>query len=323
VRPGRPWRTVLAWGLAVPLLAWALVRTGGLEAGWPLVQVMAFTPYALALALLGLLAAVLLRRWVPALFLLLATLFLVLAVGPRAFGSPEPVGAGRPVRLLTSNLHFGRADPGQLLGLARARDVDLLVLSELTPEAERSLRDAGVDRLFPESVSDPRPGAMGAGIWSRWPLADRGRLETRAAQPVASVEVPDSIPFNLAGVHITAPEGPRSTSEWASDFDALPTAGTPGLPLILAGDFNATLDHERFRRLEATGFRDAGAETGRGLSFTWPSRIGWPPPVVLDHVLADRGIGFSDYDVESIGGSDHRAIYTELVLPPVTGPDGV
>jgi len=279
--------------------------------------VIAFTPYALVVSMLALLTTVLLRRWLPALFLTLAVALLVLAVGPRGFGSPEPVGQGRPVRVLAVNLHFGQADPGELLGLAGARDADLLVLSELTPEAVRALDRAGINRLYPEKVTKPRPGRLGAGIWSRWPLADRGLAATRPAQPAVSVKVPDSIPFELVGVQPTAPDGPRSTTEWTADLDALPRAGTAGLPLVLAGDFNATLDHDRLRRLITSGYRDAGASTGRGLAFTWPSRIGWPPPVALDHVLAERGIGITDFDVEPVTGTDHRAVFTELTLPAV------
>ncbi|HEX2357447.1 MAG TPA: endonuclease/exonuclease/phosphatase family protein, partial [Micromonosporaceae bacterium] len=39
--------TVLCWALAAPGLAWAAVRLGGVEVG-PLVQLLAFTPYAAA-----------------------------------------------------------------------------------------------------------------------------------------------------------------------------------------------------------------------------------------------------------------------------------
>ncbi|MDQ5894891.1 MAG: hypothetical protein QG596_1152, partial [Actinomycetota bacterium] len=68
-----------------------------------------------------------------------------------------------------------------------------------------------------------------------------------------------------------------------------------------------------------TGYRDAAEVTGNGLVSTWPSRLKFPLPVTIDHVLAEKGISFSVYDVEKIGGSDHRAVFTELMLPPVPG----
>lgn len=299
-----------------------LIRIGGLERGWPLVQVVAFTPYALAGSLLALLAVVLLRRWVPALLLTVTCLGFIVAVGPRGFGMADGIGHGRPVRILALNLHRGLADPAGLMALAGSRDADLVVLTEVTPGSVEALAGAGLDRLYPESVVASAPGALGTGIWSRWPLHGKDRLDTRPNQVLTTVEVPDSIPFELGAVHPTAPTGPRSTTEWTADFDQLPAAGSRNLPLVLAGDFNATLDHVRLRNLIATGYRDAGAATGRGLSFTWPSRVGWPPPVGIDHVLAQSGIGFSGYDVEAVTGTDHRAVFAELVLPPVPGDSG-
>ncbi|HKT05714.1 MAG TPA: endonuclease/exonuclease/phosphatase family protein, partial [Rugosimonospora sp.] len=44
-----------------PFAAWAVVRLFGLERGWPLVPLVAFTPYAAALAPLPLAAALVLR----------------------------------------------------------------------------------------------------------------------------------------------------------------------------------------------------------------------------------------------------------------------
>lgn len=313
---------MIAWTLAVPLLAWMLIRIGGLERGWPLVQVIAFTPYALAGSLVALLAVVLLRRWVPALLLAITCLGFILAVGPRSFGSPDGIGHGETVRILALNLDRGRADPAELINLAASRDIDILVLTEVTPGVLARLDAAGVDRLYPESVAAPAAGALGSGIWSRWPLHGKERLDTRPSQLFTAVEPPDSIPFELGAVHPTAPTGPRSTTEWGADLDRLPPASSRSLPLVLAGDFNATLDHAGLRRLIGSGYRDAGAATGRGLSFSWPSRIGWPPPVAIDHVLAQAGIGFSDYDVEAVTGTDHRAVFTELVLPPASGTDG-
>lgn len=299
-----------------------LIRIGGLEGGWPLVQVVAFTPYALVASLLALLATVLLRRWVPTLLLAITCVGLILAVGPRAFGTPEEVGHGRAVGILALNLHRGGADPAEVIGLATSRDVDLIVLTEASPQAVESLNEAGLERLYPESV-ESAPGFRGTGIWSRWPLRPRERrADTPSNRVFATVDAPDSIPFELVAVHPPAPTGPRSTTEWGRELDRLPVAGTRDLPLVLAGDFNATLDHVRLRRLIDTGYRDAGAVTGRGLSFTWPSRLRSRPPVTIDHILAERGIGFSDYDVEPVTGTDHRAVYAELVLPAVPGDHG-
>ncbi len=38
--------------------------------------------------------------------------------------------------------------------------------------------------------------------------------------------------------------------------------------------------------------------------------------LVIDHVLVDGRIGVRDYAVEELPGSDHRAVFAELELPP-------
>ena len=93
---------------------------------------------------------------------------------------------------------------------------------------------------------------------------------------------------------------------------------------MLLGDFNATLDHGPLRRLLRTGYRDAAAVRGRGLAPTWPFRrqpllLPVVPWVTLDHVLADRRIGIGDVGTRVVPGSDHRAVFAELLLPTVYG----
>ena len=51
----------LRWGLAGVLVAWTVIRLLGLDRGWPLVPLVAFTPVVAALALLAALVAPVLR----------------------------------------------------------------------------------------------------------------------------------------------------------------------------------------------------------------------------------------------------------------------
>ena len=54
------------WGLAGALVAWTLIRAFGLERGWPLVPLFAFTPYVAVVALLVAGVAAWRRWWVGA-----------------------------------------------------------------------------------------------------------------------------------------------------------------------------------------------------------------------------------------------------------------
>ncbi|MBN8866643.1 MAG: endonuclease/exonuclease/phosphatase family protein [Solirubrobacterales bacterium] len=294
-----------------------MARIAGWERGFPLVQLMAYTPYVLVLSMFALLFVVLCRRWLAAGFLLIGVLALALAVLPREIGGPEEVPGGQPVRILSLNLGRGYAHADEVAELARVRDADLVAVQEITPEAVAKLDHAGFSVLYPHRVLLPAPQASGGGIYSRWPLRDLGRLEGEFNQPRAGVVVPGALPIELDSVHPMAPTTPSNTGQWADEYDTMPAAGTTDLPLVLAGDFNATLDHAKLRDLIDTGYRDAAEVYGSGLVTTWPSRLEWPPPVTIDHVLAERGISVAEYDVERVAGTDHRAIFSELLLPPV------
>jgi len=83
----------------------------------------------------------------------------------------------------------------------------------------------------------------------------------------------------------------------------------------MAGDFNSTLDHGQFRELLGRGYEDAAAEVGAGLRATWPANRRFPPPVTIDHVIADARCGVRAVRVFGVPRSDHRAVFAELELP--------
>ena len=59
----------------------------------------------------------------------------------------------------------------------------------------------------------------------------------------------------------------------------------PGdLPRVLAGDFNATLDHAVFRDVLRLGYADAALQVGQALTPTW-GPPGRRAVLTLDHVL--------------------------------------
>jgi endonuclease/exonuclease/phosphatase (EEP) superfamily protein YafD len=95
----------------------------------------------------------------------------------------------------------------------------------------------------------------------------------------------------------------------------LPAAAPDGPLRILAGDFNATLDHADLRRVLAGGYEDAASVVGAGLHATWPEGRLVPPTVAIDHVLADERAGVRAVSVHTLPGTDHRAVFAELVLP--------
>jgi endonuclease/exonuclease/phosphatase (EEP) superfamily protein YafD len=127
--------------------------------------------------------------------------------------------------------------------------------------------------------------------------------------------LPSGRNLRVADVHPLTP-GRTGIDVWEDSLGDLPATGR-GVPWVLLGDFNATLDHSRLREVLDRGYRDAGSVAGMGLVPTWPNRDHELPfPVItIDHVLADGRLDFVDYGVEDLPGSDHRSIHAELALP--------
>jgi endonuclease/exonuclease/phosphatase family metal-dependent hydrolase len=309
---GRYW---LIWAAVVPVALWAFVRAFGLERGFPLTPLIAYTPYAAIAALLVAGIALALRNWAAAGATGLATLCLAAAVLPRAVGSEtvDPDGRERLV-VLAANIHHGTADPEALVDLVRHYRPDLLCIQELTPSFAHELGHAGLGRLLPESVLVTRRSVSGSGIYSRLPLSplpEPGRFHFR--MPRALAELPGGRRVRVVSVHPVPPLR-KDVAEWSTALESLPDAGR-GTPWLLAGDFNATLDHAELRDVLGRGYRDAGDAAGEGLEPTWPSGSYRSPPVTIDHVLADERLGVVEYEVEDLPGSDHRAVYAQLALP--------
>ena len=281
--------TVVCWAAVAPVVIWAGVRLTGWERG-PAVQLLAFTPYVAGLSLVPVVLALALRRWVVAAVAVLTTLALVAVVAPRAVADDTPAG-GPVLRVMTVNTRGGQAQPGDIVRLVRDLRVDVLSVQELYPGVVEGLSIAGIDRELPYH----QVYGAEAGMFSRLPLEDTGvhRNPDGFLQAYGTVLAPGAPPVLFESVHSCSPYSLRQTSCWRRDLSAQPPA-TPDGPLrILAGDFNATLDHAPLRALLATRLPSTRpTRAGAGLVGTWGPYDGDRiPPVTIDHVLVDRRIG--------------------------------
>lgn len=165
---------------------WAIARSLGLEGGYPTVQMMAYTPYVLAVCPIFLVAVGLLRQWRPLILGLIAFVALGIAVVPRALGGPDEVTGGKETSVMAFNLKRGHADLGEVAGLVREREIDLLALQEVTPEAAREIEDGPLRGLLPHVVVMPGRPAPGGAILSRFPLEGLGTPTPRSISPTRS-----------------------------------------------------------------------------------------------------------------------------------------
>jgi len=296
--------------VALPWVVWALLRTLGIEMPFPLVALIAFTPYAALTSPLPVVVALVLRRKRVAVLSAAAAVLLGVAMVPRAVAGPRPEAQGPRLVVMTSNLWLGYADARAVLRTAREHDVDVLSLQELRPPLSARLERT---ETFPHRIMLPEAGASGSGLMSKYPLESAGG----DLQPEAVMTVPGAPPIRIKAVHPRPPISRAAEPEWRAAIAALPGADGRGDVRILAGDFNATLDHPELRALLDRGYIDAADAAGEGLEPTWPAppKSHRAPPLTIDHILVDRRVRVERVTVVDIPRSDHRAVIAVLRLP--------
>jgi endonuclease/exonuclease/phosphatase family metal-dependent hydrolase len=310
----------VSWVVAGGFAAWAVARVGAADrlrrAETVAVPLVSFTPQVAAAAPWAALGLRLAGRRGPAAAAAVAAAALGLVVRSRTVPRPQPGASGRMLRVLTFNMYFGRADAEVLVARVRQLGADVLFLQELTEEAVTRLKQAGLEDLLPHAQLELWGGSRGSGIYSRFPLGEGPRVEAvHMAQPTALLRLPGGGAVELVGVHPVTPQLGRrrgGATRWRAELGVLPPPGE--LPRVLAGDFNATLDHAVFRGVLRLGYADAARQTGNALTPTW-GPPGRGAVLTLDHVLVDRGCAVLGYSVHVVPGSDHRAVYAEVQLP--------
>ncbi|MFG1704412.1 endonuclease/exonuclease/phosphatase family protein [Nonomuraea sp. M3C6] len=312
--PGKRRRRWLSWTVVTLLAVWAVVRIGGLETGSFLTQLMTVTPYGAGLAALTALLSLLRRNRPAALAAALVCAVMVSVLAPRAFGAEQPVANGAPLRVLAINL-FGRGDAATVVDLVRRLDVEVFSALELTPAEVERLDAAGLRQLLPYRVLQADFGATGSGIFAKYPVTELTGLFTPIGHnmPAATLTLPGGGKVEFVAVHPNPPLG-RMEAEWNAALRALPSA-SPSTVRVLAGDFNASLDHRALRDLLGRGYVDAADQVGKSLIPTWPNFRPIPPIISIDHVLADRRVAVRRVEIVDVPRTDHRGVFAELRLP--------
>ncbi len=309
--------TTMCWVVAGGFAGWAAARLAAADrvrrTEIPAVPLLSVTPQVAAAAPWAALGLSLARRRGPAATAALAAAALGLAVRPRGIPRPQPTASGPVLRVLTVNLFYGRGNAESVVALARQVEADVLFLQELTADAVTRLKQAGLADLMPHTRLELRRGSGGSGIYSRFPLSEGPRVApVRAAQPTALLELPSGEEVELICVHPSAPALRRDGAvRWRAELAVLPSPGR--LPTVLAGDFNASIDHAAFRDLLRLGYADAARQAGKALTPTW-GPPGRGAMLTLDHVLVDRSCAVLACSVHAIPGSDHRAVYAAIQL---------
>jgi endonuclease/exonuclease/phosphatase (EEP) superfamily protein YafD len=307
--------------LTLPVLA---ARAAAAKRSSP--QLAAFAPLASLVAIAAVGVATTASWWLALLLSIPAVPLIAWQLPPasrfsRAHHDPLDLGSpALPLRILTLNTMKGSADPAAIVRELERHQVDVLAIQELTPWMAQRLADAGVTGLLPFCHLDPRLASRGTGLWARWPLIPLPPVPgLTSAAPRAKVEPADGWSLTLTAVHTVPPTGQRAT-QWQRELSLLESGlADDGGPVVLAGDFNASRDHQPFRDLLAAGFLDCAdaAPHRHWPGFTWPAGR-WRLPIMrLDHVLISQsGATVRESRVIRVPGTDHRGVLAVISLAP-------
>lgn len=321
-------RSIVLATSATLALGLALLPHPAVTTPWLVVPLQALIPVlCLVVAVAAVAMALVRQRWAAALLAAGAAAGLVPALVPTALTAdsstaPAVAGEAGELTLLSLNAEYAGADPAALAADLEEHGVEVLVLVEADEELVGELRARGALDGLPHRTGEipavPQGGhAGGAVILSAHPVRSEGILPRFAGfrhfeQPVAVVQDPELGSVRVVGVHPVPPIGRDFVPSWDETLNGLDRwqAGQAEMPLVLAGDFNASWAHPQFRAL-AEGFTPAAAASGPWPGPTWPVGSWVPPFTQIDHVLL-RGLVPQDYRRLTFPGTDHRGILTTV-----------
>ena len=328
-------RTLAATVLALPILACLVVAAipaaFGLEQAPIVAQVVAVRIGVVGIAvILALVFCLLLvpkaSRRFAGIVIAMLVVFSLVSSGihfSRSTGSPSAVQEG-DVTVLSWNTLGDEPSVDELVELILETDADIVALPETTGEyatdAAVRLRDAGHPFWVHTTHFSLDYGALSTSLMIS---ADLGEYttdleigQTRTLPTIVATPDDGEGPIIVA-THPVAPI-PNQMRNWRSDLDFI--AGLCGEfdSVIMAGDFNSTIDH--WSSLGRDGgdigtCHDAATSVGAGTSGTWPANVPAWLGAQIDHVVATPDWQPIDAYVvtdRSDAGSDHRPIVAVL-----------
>lgn len=222
-------------------------------------------------------------------------------------------------RLMTVNLLHERCDASDFARVVDELDPDVVVAQEVGPHCADVLASK-----YPYHRLRPALGFLGRGVATRFE-GQFGEIDMSVRPGTwAKLDI-GGRPVMVGGVHLYNPINfPwwRSVRERGRQLDGLFDwlDGAGGLPLLVAGDFNASPIWPAYKRV-AGRLTDLVADwsdrNDRSTESTWGWRPGWPKMLRIDHVFG-RGVEASHVRVEPVRGTDHAAVVVDLSILPGT-----
>ncbi|MBF0671587.1 MAG: endonuclease/exonuclease/phosphatase family protein [Salinibacterium sp.] len=338
-------------GTAVLLLVMAWPQLFGVQRLGVVVQLVSLRGLAIAVALALVVVLLLLALFIRGFRPLAASLTVLLlafaavsgaVLGTRGFGPGDSIDpaqrAADSVTVMAWNTLGPATEAVDVASLALEVEADVVVLPETREEdaiaAALLMREAGQPMWVLTSAYDRISPARSTSMLVSVSLGEY-RFEpdarTTSVLPTLVATPVDGEGPTLVAVHAVAPiQG--QMDNWRSDL-ALLAELCSGDDIIMAGDFNSTIDHfsglgspdsgaqagaqadPRAAAARLGDCTDAAALAGAGAVGTWPTSVPAPLGAPIDHVMATDAWhvdGFRVIDDRDATGSDHRPVVAVL-----------
>jgi len=245
----------------------------------------------------------------------------------RGLGSDTlPERTESSIRVMTWNTAGEATGPEEIAGAAIEMDADIVALPETTLETGGAVAEQMGAQGKPMWALNARyPGwdAQSTTILISPDLGEYSVIESSQDGSSNTSWVPSAVAMPIDGdgpiivaVHAVAPRA-AYMDDWSEDLRWLgDQCAVDGV--ILAGDFNATVDHMAGLGVDGGTLgrcRDAASQTGNGAVGTWstgvPALLGAP----IDHVMVSDGwrvTGSVVLRAPDDVGTDHRPIVVQL-----------
>lgn len=236
---------------------------------------------------------------------------------------PEVADASRLV-VVTLNTHGGDVPSQELADLAVIQHADVLAMPETSLDQAQEVAALLSARGVPMSAFGAQDKTLVDGQAKRYAWSSATSvlisdslgtyaLDPESIAPQTAFTVRPTSPGSptISVVHPTVPYGPGSMSGWLEQTKDAVGRCQAGGNTIVAGDFNATIDHPAFADLSCL---DAAKDAGAAGLGTYPAKLPAFLGTPIDHVLADPD-SFSVAGVrvlEAPGKTDHRALVAVL-----------
>lgn len=316
--------------LAAVVLLTALPGGGGTAGRTPVAQAISFRLAAAGgLAVLAAVAAaVALRR--PAgrsrhLALAVTGVLLAGALGhtavlaARGWSGVGPVAAAASatehgaLTVLAFNT-FDSVPPADLAAMVLRTGATVVSLPETSPDTARRTADLLAAEGMPMQALTGRAAVSGTQTTSLLVAESLGGyriVESRDDKSLVAAPERAGSPV-LVAVHTQPPLGGATMPRWREDIAWAVSTCQANPTAVVAGDFNATLDHPAMRRLgDCT---DAAAAVNGAALGTWPAVVPSVLSAPIDHVLlgAQAGRVLAWSVLEAHPDSDHRPVLATI-----------